>query len=265
MSALIDAGIFTAVRHHLVRWSSPSLISHRVHYRFAQAIIWLGPTLIWGIIFPCSSPWGKSHVKPFSSSTLPRGHDWIKSAFSHTDGEALNYPASGGAGNGIKSKGCDAPIKDRVYSFPSNSLGKLQPLRKNRRRLWELPVYWRWTRKSCNQQPGEELDLQWTWLKHSAVYCVTGAVTSPSDYLTELFMSPLASWLWGSQTMLQNKYWTYNFTTEKLLYMIKFSIVKPKIKHQQSFFYGKINSYSFIKKKYFLGVLEIKVLRSLVN
>lgn len=130
MSALIDAGIFTAVRHDLVRWSSPSLISHRVHYHFVQAIIWLGPALIWGIIFPCSSPWGKSHVKPFSSFMLPLGHDWIKAAFWRTDGEALNYPASGKAGNGNKTKACDAPIKGRVYSFPSNSLGKLQLLQK---------------------------------------------------------------------------------------------------------------------------------------
>lgn len=131
MSALIDAGISTAVRHDLVRWSSPSLISHRVHYRFVQAIIWLGPTLIWAVIFPCSSPWGKSHVKPFSSSTLPLGHDWIKAAFLRADGEALNYPASGKAGNGNKSNGCDAGIKGRVCIFPSSSLGKLQPLQKD--------------------------------------------------------------------------------------------------------------------------------------
>lgn len=175
MSALIDAGIFTAARHHLVQRSSPSLINHRVHYRFVQAIIWLGPTLIWGIIFPCSSPWGKSHVKPFSSSTLPLGHDWIKAAFSRTDGEVLNYPASGKAGNGNKSKGSDARIKGRAYSFPSNSLGKLQPLQKDSYCLWELPVYSRWINISCRRRAGR-------WLKHiilcCSIYIILGGVTT---------------------------------------------------------------------------------------
>lgn len=141
MSALINTGIFTAMRHDLVRRSSPSLINHRVHYRFVQAIILLGLSLIWGIIFTCSSPWGKSNVKPFSGSTLPLGYDWIKAAFSRTDGEALNYPASSKAANGNKSRGCGTWIKGKVYSFPSKSLGKFQPLQNDSYCLWELPIY----------------------------------------------------------------------------------------------------------------------------